>query len=103
MSTEKQLLLLRSFFSAYFHEDWICDDDGTKSVVTRYARNAAPADIRALGEAILDYSGGFESDRELEEELFKDLGCYYRPSGEGLSAKAWLEGVADQLLRSSRT
>jgi hypothetical protein len=98
MSRESRQLLLSSFFSAYFHEDWRCDADSTEAVVTEYARTATLEDMHSLGEAILDFSREFVSEEQLEEELYRTLGCYYQPSAVGLSAKAWLAGVARQLL-----
>jgi hypothetical protein len=37
-------------------------------------------------------------DRDLEKVLFTQLGCYYQPSGDGLSARVWLQRLAAQLI-----
>ena len=103
MKKQTEQLLLGNFFSAYFHEDWPCEAETPEVVVAGYVRTATPSDVRSLAEAIRNYSAEFANDMELEEKLFKDLGCYYRPSAEGLSAKAWLESVANQLFRENRT
>jgi len=101
MSDSIQREMLSNFFSSYFHQDWFCDDDSTESVVREFSRTVTPSQKRELGEAIRAYSTHFDNDEELEKDLFASLGCYYRPSGDGLSAKAWLNGVADQLLMES--
>lgn len=56
-----------------------------------------------LTSVAFGYSQAFASEKEPEEKLFKELGCYFRPSIQGLSAKAWLENVANQLLRGNRS
>jgi hypothetical protein len=94
--------LLSNFFSAYFHEDWPCEAESPEAVISGYVQTAPLGDVEVLAEAIRQYSGEFSNEKELEEKLFTDLGCYYRPSTLGLSAKAWLGRVADQLLRENR-
>jgi len=94
--------LLSAFFSAYFHEDWPCDGDTPEGIIAKYAHRARPADVRSLSEAIRNYTREFAGDRESEENLFTELGCYYRPSADGVLAKAWLEDVARLLLSEAR-
>lgn len=100
MSNQAQQLLLKNFFSSYFHEDWMCDMDNPDGVVSEYIRFESPNTIRELGEAILSYLVEFDSDVLLEDQLFIDLGCYYRPSLEGVPAKIWLKNIANQLLKN---
>lgn len=95
---EAQQYLLKNFFAGNFHEDWDCDAESDKGVITADARTKSAGDLRTLAGAILDYSRSFTNDSELEKKLFIDLGCYYLPSADGLTAKAWLEHVATQLL-----
>jgi hypothetical protein len=98
MSTESGQEVLKNFFSAYFNQDWHCDAESTEQVVAEYASLASAPQAKALAEAILNYSTRFASDQELENGLYRELGCYYLPSGDGLSAKDWLKNVASQLL-----
>jgi hypothetical protein len=103
MNTQAQQSLLRNFFSCYFHEDWPCEAESPEAVVAGYLRTATARDVRSLGQAIREYSRRFAFEKDLEERLFTDLGCYYRPSAQGISAKAWLEDIADRLLRETRS
>jgi hypothetical protein len=50
-----------------------------------------------LAGAIVKYVAEFPSDKELEERLDRELGCYYMPSGVGISCKVWLEHIAEEL------
>lgn len=103
MNNEKKQSMLRTFFGAYFHEDWVCEAESPEAVVAEYSRAATLEEIRALAQAILEYTNNFASDKELEENLFSNLGCYYQPSTVGVSAKAWLEGMASQLTQGGPT
>jgi hypothetical protein len=97
MTTEADPSLLRQFFSAHFNEDWDCDAENPEGVVRRFRAVAAPEERRVLAGAVVRYAAGFASDEELEERLFRELGCYYMPSGVGMSCKAWLEHLAEEL------
>jgi len=98
--------LLVNFFSAYFHEDWPCEAKTPEEVVTAYAKGTVSDEkIGILCKAILEFSRRFDDEKELEEKLFSELGCYYTPSADGLSPKEWLKRVVSQLvgLRGLRT
>jgi len=97
MNDQEQFALLKNFFSGYFHEDWPCEAESTDAVARLYIASAQSTESLSLATAILKYSDRFETDEALEENLFSELGCYYRPSLEGLSAKAWLERIANLL------
>ena len=63
----------------------------------RFKAEATTEERTTLAAAIVKYASGFASDKELEEGLFRELGCYYMPSGVGLSCKLWLEHIAEEL------
>ena len=62
-----------------------------------FAASATPAQRSLLADAIINYAAAFPSDAVLEERLFSELGCYYMPSGVGLSCKEWLAQIAEKL------
>jgi hypothetical protein len=97
MTTQAELSILRKFFSAYFHEDWDCDADNPESVVRSFVAVATREERTVLAGAIVKYVAEFPSDKELEERLDRELGCYYMPSGVGTSCKVWLEHIAEEL------
>jgi hypothetical protein len=97
MISQSDLLLLKGFFSAYFHEDWSRDDESPTSVVKRFVAVATREERTLLASAIVKYAAGFPTDKQLGEHLFRDLGCYYIPSGLGMSCKVWLEDIAEEL------
>ena len=97
MTTEADLSRLEKFFSAYFNEDWDYDAENPEGVVRQFKTDATPEERTMLAAAIMKYAAGFATDKELEEGLCRELGCYYMPSAAGLSCKVWLEQIAEEL------
>lgn len=89
---------LRQFFSGYFHEDWPLEAASSDQVLAAYLRQRhSPDDLIRLAASIDSYTRATADDEELEQLLLADLGCYYVPAADGLSARAWLGRVATQL------
>jgi len=101
MTQDQDKHILEEFFGAYFHEDWQCDDSTTDAVVLKFRRDMSDDRVREVVDAIRSYIPKFGSDKELEDSLFYDLGCYYMPSGEGKTAREWLKGIAALLLEKT--
>jgi hypothetical protein len=95
--TTSQLAFLKEFFSGNFHEDCFEDDVTRDAIITGYARSITQGAGQSIAQDIRAFANQFSTDSELEENLYTQLGCSYCPSGEGKSAKAWLETVADQI------
>ena len=89
-------IALKQFFSSYFHQDWRYDTQTPTEVVNEYKRTASPSDIKRLREAIINYLAQ-KDEKTLKINLESELGCYYLPSADGISAHAWLEKVAEIL------
>lgn len=90
--------LLKQFFGVYFHEDWNVEAKDPKEIVAMYVADITEDHRRTVGRAILEYTDHVADDAELEEKLFSELGCYYAPGADGLTARDWLKMVAAQLL-----
>ena len=97
MNEQAQNVLLTEFFSTYFHEDFLLDADNPDAVIARYSNITNAEERRALSSAIQNFSAKVSSDEELEDKLFREYGCYYRPSGEGVSARKWLKKIVHDL------
>lgn len=95
---------VKGFFSAYFHEDWCLDADDSTQVVAAYLRERP--DRVALGSIARGIQLLVERhvpDEELEKVLFREFGCYYLPSADGRSARAWLQQVGEEIRIASAT
>lgn len=87
---------LRSFFSAYLHEDWRVEFTDTHLAVKYFlAQETDPKLLKQIVDEIDAYLNLKGSDQEVEKGLFDELGCYYLPSGEGLNPREWLRSVRD--------
>jgi hypothetical protein len=95
-----KLLPVRTFFGAYFHEDWREEADDADEVVKAYAAENRPDHLRTLSEAILYYIDGIKDDRDLDELIFEELRCYYVPLRDGVRTRDWLKRVAQLLVEN---
>jgi CdiI immunity protein len=95
---EEYIETLRDFFSDCFNEDWRLEADNPDELIANYVKEVSSKEtFVGLGNLILDYSKRFDTDPELEENLFSELYCYYQPSLDGISAKSWLAKIAGEL------
>ena len=89
---------LKNFFAAYFHEDWREEVKDAAGVLELYLAQNVDADARRrLAHAIETFATRHGSDGALEQALFSELGCYYVPSAEHRSARAWLAELVTRL------
>lgn len=93
---------LRDFCSAYFHEDWILEAEAPDQIVSSFlAGGWSAGDLRELAGQMLRFADAYSDDTALEQALFSELGCYYRPSVDKISAREWLQHVASILLAAA--
>jgi hypothetical protein len=95
---EVEMEKLKQFFGAYFHQDWLLDAAHPDEVVEAFLREGHDAaELAQLGRLIDEYSRQEVDDAALERALFTELGCYYMPSADGISARKWLQDVASKV------
>lgn len=89
---------LKNFFSSYFHQDWPEDAKDPMEVISvALAQGWTPEELRVLTEQIRRFIHDHQNDEELEDAVFSELGAYYQPSADKVSARKWLEDVASTL------
>ena len=98
MNKESDKILLAEFFSTYFHEDFLVGVASVDALIARYVDTMPKKHRLRLSKAIQRYASESKTDTDLEDDLYRDLGCYYVPSGEGISAKSWLKKIAHDLI-----
>ncbi len=98
MTTPGDFDEIKNFFSSYFHEDWPEEAKDPAQVISLYlAQGWNAEDLRLLAEEIRRYINSHTDDEQLEHALFSELGSYYQPSADKVSARVWLQGVASTL------
>jgi hypothetical protein len=89
---------LSQFFSGYFHEDWELEADDPSGIIDLYLSQQAAREQQIGVAADLDTLLSSDlSDEAVSKMLFQDLGCYYDPAADGLSARTWLQDVSRRL------
>jgi hypothetical protein len=86
---------IKNFFSSYFHEDWLDEVKDPTQAISLYLAQGWDADhLLRLAEQIRRFTYSHPDNDGLEQALFLELGCYYKPSADAISAHDWLEGIA---------
>lgn len=97
MSLQVDEMLLKDFFSTYFHEDWMEEAETTAQVVQNYMQSASPAETARLRAAIIAFMNAESGSSDLEVKLLPRFGCYYLPTADGHTAIGWLGSIAELL------
>jgi hypothetical protein len=98
MTASRSFDELKSFFSSYFHEDWPQEARDPAQVISLYLNEKWTAEeLRILVAQMHRFIDTHPDDEELERALFVELGSYYQPSADKISARAWLQDVASTL------
>lgn len=98
ISKKEHKKVLFQFFAAYFHEDWSIEADTPDQILAKFVRQNDEFQRDNLSRYISAFVHDHPDDRELGEALYKDLGCYYDPNSDGISARSWLLAVAAKLM-----
>jgi CdiI immunity protein len=92
----------KNFFSSYFHEDWPEDAQDPAQVISIFLRQGCSAEyLRRLAHEIRQFAARHADDDELEQAFFSELGSYYLPSADNISARIWLQGIASTLEKAA--
>lgn len=98
--TACDLTELRQFFSGYFHEDWQLDSSEPDEVIAQFLMSGPSQDeIDRIVAQIACYLDAATDNAAIERGLLVELGCYYLPDADGVSARDWLGHVAALLAK----
>jgi hypothetical protein len=92
---------LQNLCGSYFHQDWTQEAKDWPEVIERFREAEAPAECNSVAAEIESLVANVKSDRELQDRLLIELGCYFtpRPDLGGPSIRSWLLSVAALLRR----
>ncbi len=93
----KDFPALEQFLGGYFHQDFLLDYGTPDNAIVAFVREESRESVRAVCDELdrlllLLQQGGEHGDKFLQE-----LGCYYNPAADGLTARGWLEQVRKKL------
>ena len=96
--TKDEKAQLHRLFAGYFHQDWLSEHSTPGEVLDEFLSVGwSAAELDGLSRAILAYLHENTDDATLDNNLFRELGCYYMPQTDGISARTWLQHISTTL------
>ena len=80
---------------AYFHQDWMLDDDIPDAVVRRFMQDEPPGAVERLDAELRSVPRDCSTESDVEQALGPFLG--YDPRTDGLTLRGWIEHLIGQL------
>lgn len=88
---------LQQFLAGYFNQDWV-DDHKSADDVINYFISDSSKETKTIVQRELDRLISTEkTEKELEDFLFSEMGCYYYYLNEWNDGRTWLKHVASAL------
>jgi CdiI immunity protein len=90
---------LYQFFAGRFNQDWdlFAPDDG--GVIEGFLREEPPEFVNAVRREISALIGLGLPEHVLQQAVWRDLGCSYDPTPDGVSMTQWIQSVSERLDR----
>lgn len=89
--------ILRSLLCGYFNQDWQSEFDSAEDVIADFlSEKWTSRELMKLSDEIEGMISQVYDDFLIEHSLLSSHNCYYLPSSDGLSARAWLIALADR-------
>lgn len=88
---------LEQFMSGSFHQDWMIESANPEEIIAIYVKRKPKETVEQTLSELRELLVDGKSEKELENYLFNNLGCYYDPLADGQSVSEWLKSVAHQL------
>jgi CdiI immunity protein len=93
----KNLINLEYYLSNYFHQDWCEEFQTSQQVLIAFCEAETTELISGLTDDINLLLLTPMPSTDLDQRLVQ-LGSFFEPSGEGVSARMWLEGIVKTIL-----
>ena len=88
---------LQQLLAGYFNEDWVDDHESADDVINFFISEASAGMLEKVRQELEKLILIEQSEQELQDYLFTNIGCgYYYPS-EWEDGKTWLTHVASML------
>lgn len=91
---------LQQFLAAYFNQDWVDDHETANDVIDLFISESnleTKTKVQLeLDKLILSKN----TEQELKDYLFEDIGCYYYYCNEWKDGRTWLKHIASALKHS---
>lgn len=88
---------LQQFLAGYFNQDWVDDHENADDVINFFISKASAAMLAKVQWELEKLILVDQSEQELQDYLFTDIGCGYYYPNEWKNGKTWLVHVASVL------
>lgn len=87
-----------TLLNGYFHPDWNEEASEPSEVIDDFLKttNLTSDELQLLANDIRQLAEQHEGEEE--GWLLRELGCFFAPSGYGMTASEWLRDVAQELI-----
>lgn len=100
-SMDRRLYHLQDFFLSYFHPDWHLDAGSRGDVVREYLAVAEPSEVANVVDDLVELLARPMTEDELHDHVLDRYSLFHDPSREGVSMRAWLSGLVEELTATS--
>ena len=83
--------------AGYFHQDWRCDHETEDDVIRSFVADSSVETLSQVKSELQTVLLTIQSEEEIQDFLFQEIGCSYYYPYAWASGKAWLEHVLDIL------
>ena len=88
---------LQQFLAGYFNQDWVDDHESANDVIDFFIAESSDETISAVQLELENLIASKKTDRELQDFLLSEIGCYYYYLNEWNDGNTWLRHVATTL------
>jgi hypothetical protein len=92
---------LQQFLAGYFNEDWVDEHESADDVIKFFISEASSEMLAKVQQELKKMIAVDQSEQELQDYLFRNIGCGYYYPHEWKDGWAWLNHVALYLKKQS--
>jgi len=84
---------LQQFLAGYFHQDWVDEHKNANEVITSFISEVSAETIEKTKQELKKLMLTVQSEQELQDFLFYEIGCSYYYPHEWKDGISWLNHV----------
>ncbi|MGE1156581.1 contact-dependent growth inhibition system immunity protein [Pseudomonas kitaguniensis] len=91
---------LQQFLAGYFNQDWVDEHNDASEVIASFISEASPETMAIVKKELNALIAITQSEQQLQDFLFSDIGCSYYYPHEWKDGISWLKHVYSVLSES---
>ncbi|WP_242175072.1 MULTISPECIES: contact-dependent growth inhibition system immunity protein [unclassified Pseudomonas] len=84
---------LQQFLAGYFNQDWVDEHKNANEVIASFISEASEETIAKVKQELNTLILIDQTEQELQDFLFSNIGCYYYYPNEWRDGTSWLKHV----------